>query len=38
MRLKLWEPSSIDLGYNLYKPDGSGSRNRYKLLYQVFFQ
>ncbi|HBE87810.1 MAG TPA: hypothetical protein DDW67_01520 [Elusimicrobia bacterium] len=38
MRLKLWETSSIDLGYNLYKPDGSGSRNRYKLLYQVFFQ
>lgn len=38
MRLKLWETSSIDLGYNLYKPDGSGSRNRYKILYQVFFQ
>jgi hypothetical protein len=38
MRLKLWDTSSIDLGYNLYKPDGSGSRNRYKILYQVFFQ
>ncbi len=38
MRLKLRESSSIDLGYNLHKPDGSGSRNRYKILYQVFFQ
>ncbi|MDT8285947.1 MAG: hypothetical protein RQ748_02460 [Elusimicrobiales bacterium] len=38
MRLKLWETSSVDLGYNLYKPDGAGSRNRYKILYQVFFQ
>lgn len=38
MRLKLWETSSIDLGYNLYKQDGAGSHNRYKILYQVFFQ
>jgi hypothetical protein len=37
IRLKLWETSSIDLGYNLYKPDGSGSLNRYKIVYQVFF-
>lgn len=37
IRLKLWETSSLDLGYNLYKADGSGSKDRYKMLYQVFF-
>jgi hypothetical protein len=37
IRLKLWEASSLDLGYNLYKAEGSGSKNRYKILCQVFF-